>query len=248
MNKTLKIGTLLAAVVALPLTFRADDTKSSCPASGATCAMSAAQATAAGTCPMAAAMNCADQTACKDKQACGDCEGKEGTCCAEKPDCDGKCSEGGECCQDKVAAAAKADAGLIKVTYQVDGLACSACDTKLTKVLGSLDGVKAPEVCHVAKTAKLAYDPKKVKEAKLVAAIEKAGYLVKSETIQVSVEGMTCAGCSSKVSTAVAAVKGVKEQKVCHESKTAVVTFDPKTVSRDKVLAAIDQTGFKVVR
>jgi copper ion binding protein len=244
MNKSLKIGTLLAAVIALPLTFRADDTKAACSASGALCPVGAVQASAcatsstAATCPMAAV------TACADKAACGECDGKGGECCAEKGECAGTCVEGGECCKDK----AVATAGLIKVTYQVDGLACSACDTKLTKVLGSLDGVKAPAVSHKTKTAKLAYDPKKMKEAKLVAAIEKAGYTVKSETIQVSVEGMTCAGCSSKVSTAVAGLKGVKEQKVCHESKTAVVTFDPKAVSRDKVLAAIDQTGFKVVR
>lgn len=230
MNKTLKIGTLLAAVIALPLTFRADDTKTTCPASATACAATTAacESGAAATCPL---MNTA-------------------TAGAEKADCDGKCAEGAECCQEKAVAAAKAkaDAGLLKVTYQVDGVVCTACETKLTKVLGSIDGVKAPAVCSVSNTAKLAYDPKKVKEAKLVAAIEKAGYRVKSETIQVSVEGMTCGGCSSKVSTAVAALKGVKEQKVCHESKTAVVTFDPKTVSRDKVLAAIDQTGFKVVR
>lgn len=228
MNKNLKYGMLAAAAIALPLTFHGDDAKDACSATGATCpALSAA-------CPLT-------QTATSATTAAA---AKDEACCAETP----------AATAQKVAAtkspasATKAEAGLIKVSYQVDGVVCASCETKLTKVLTSLDGVKAPEVCHVSKTAKLAYDPKKVKEARLVAAIEKAGYTVKSETIQVSVEGMSCAGCSSKVSSAVAKLKGVKEQQVCHESKTAVVTFDPKTVSRDKVVAAIDQTGFKVVR
>ena len=176
---------------------------------------------------------------------------------AEKPSCEGATCETAkvaftstekatECSASQTVAATQA--GFIKVSYQVDGLACSACEKKLTKVLGQIDGVSAPEACAKSKVAKVSYDPKKVKDKQLVTAIEKAGYQVKSETIEVKVDGMSCSACSTKVGKALTSVEGVKEQKVCHVAKQAVVTFDPKKVSRDKVIAAIDSTGFKTVQ
>ncbi|MCP5518415.1 MAG: heavy-metal-associated domain-containing protein [Verrucomicrobiales bacterium] len=279
-TKTAKYALLVAAAVALPLTFQAQDEKT-CPA-GATCPVkttacedkSACEkattytSTGEGQCPVAAAACAAKTTAVSTAEGC--CEkattltsteapacAKAGECCATKTADEGccakattltsteapACEKAGECCASKTT-----KTGYVKVSYQVDGLACAACETKLTKVLGAIDGVDAPEACAQAKVAKLSYDPKKVKEKLLVAAIEKAGYQVKSETIEVKVDGMSCEACSTKVSKALASVEGVKEQKVCHVAKQAVVTFDPKKISRDKVIAAIDSTGFKSVQ
>ena len=189
--------------------------------------------------------------------ACGARAKKVALTSAEKPSCEGATCETAkvaftstekatECSASQTVAATQA--GFIKVSYQVDGLACSACEKKLTKVLGQIDGVSAPEACAKSKVAKVSYDPKKVKDKQLVTAIEKAGYQVKSETIEVKVDGMSCSACSTKVGKALTSVEGVKEQKVCHVAKQAVVTFDPKQVSRDKVIAAIDSTGFKTVQ
>jgi Cu+-exporting ATPase len=127
-------------------------------------------------------------------------------------------------------------------------MTCEACETKLTKALAAIDGVTEPAACAQSKTAKLAYNPKKVKDQQVIAAINKAGFKVADETVTVKVDGMTCGACSDKVSQKLASVKGVKDQKVCHDSKQAVVTFDPAKVSQKDVLAAIDATGFKTVR
>lgn len=176
----------------------------------------------------------------------GQCDAKAaGTCTAGK---EAACAEKAGTCPASQAAAAAQTAGLIQVVYVVDGMTCEACENKLAKALLNVDGVKQASACSKSKQAKLAYDGKKVKEADLLAAIGKTGFKTQAEIIDVKVEGMTCGGCSSKVGNALASVKGVKEQKVCHEAKNAVVTFDPNTVSRAQIIAAISQTGFQVAQ
>ncbi|MGA1238740.1 MAG: heavy-metal-associated domain-containing protein [Limisphaerales bacterium] len=166
----------------------------------------------------------------EDKAVCTDAEK---TCCAE----------GAEkaCCTDK-------QAKLTKVQYEVKDMSCAACEDKVSKSLASVAGVGEASACSKEKYVKVAYDSSKVKDKDLMAAIKKAGFTVSSETVEVGVEGMHCGGCSGKVSEALAKIKGVQKQDVCHESGKAVVKFDPSQTSQEKVLAAINGTGFKALQ
>jgi copper ion binding protein len=173
------------------------------------------------------------------------CAAAAGTCPASAA------AKAGECCPASGATAAAKTAKndkLVKVDYKVSGMTCAGCETKLTTALNAIDGVSDASACSESKMAKLAFDPAKVKDDQLLAAITKAGFKVEAETVALKVDGMTCGACSDKVSKKLASVKGVSEQKVCHESKQAVVTFDPAKVSQKDILAAIDTTGFKVVQ
>ena len=165
--------------------------------------------------------------------------------------CSATAAKAGECCAAPgaaVAAKTVKNDKLVKVDYKVAGMTCAGCETKLTTALNAIDGVSEASACSESKLAKLAFDPAKVKDDQLIAAINKAGFKVEAETIAVKVDGLSCSACSDKVSKKLASVKGVSAQKVCHEAKQAVVTFDPAKVSRKDVLAAIDTTGFKVVQ
>ncbi len=155
------------------------------------------------------------------------------------------------CCAEKTAAVTKAAAAhskLVKVDYKVTGMTRGGCETKVKDALAKIEGVSEPSACSDAKQVKLAYDASKVKEEQLMAAINKLGFKVEAETVDLKVEGLKCGACSEKVSKKLASVKGVSEQKVCHEAQHAVVTFDPNKVSRKDIVAAIDGTGFKVVQ
>ncbi len=196
----------------------------------------------------------ADNGTCSaDKAACpaaaATCSASKDTCSATKEAC--PATAGSACCAEagaKTTKAANKDEKVVRVSYTVTGMTCAACETKVTKALAAIDGVTEPSACADSKTAKLAYNPKKVKDQKVIAAINKSGFKVAAETLTVQVDGMSCGACSDKVSKKLASVKGVKEQKVCHESKQAVITFDPAKVSQKDVLAAIDSTGFKSVQ
>jgi copper ion binding protein len=182
-------------------------------------------ATAAGTCPATAAA-------------------KDAACCASKE----------ACCATTATATAAANtcpassSKLVKVSYRVNGMTCVGCETKVTGALSQIAGVSEPAACAQSKAVKLVYDPTKVKEDQLLAAINKTGFKVEAETIDLKVDGLKCGACSDKVSKKLASVKGVQEQKVCHEGQKALVTFDPHKVSRKDIIAAIDTTGFKVVQ
>ena len=65
-------------------------------------------------------------------------------------------------------------------------------------------------------------------------------------SVSFAVKGMTCGKCSGKVSTALKALEGVSDAKVCHKSGHAVVQFDKTKTSKAKIQAAIDATGFAV--
>jgi len=162
------------------------------------------------------------------------------------------CAATEACCASKAAAAstcpADSQAKLVKISYKVTGMTCAGCETKVTGVLSKIEGVSEPAACAESKQVKLAYDPTKVKEDQLMAAINKTGFKVEAETIDLKVEGMKCGACSDKVGKKLAGVKGVSEQKVCHEGQQALVTFDPTKVSRKDIIAAIDSTGFKVAQ
>ncbi len=181
--------------------------------------------------------------------------GDKDTCPAAKDTCPAGAAKTDACCAEKTATCpvsgattkvAPAGERYIQAQFKVSGMTCAACETSVTKALNALEGVKEASACAESKVAKVAYNPEKVKDRQLAAAIRKAGFKVEAETIAVKVDGLACEACSDKVGKKLAALKGVTGQEVCHKSKQAVVTFDPEKVSTRDILAAIDSTGFKV--
>lgn len=175
-----------------------------------------------------------------DKDTCPAGAAKTGACCAA--DKAATCPVSGATTQLTPSAD-----GLIQAQFKVEGMTCAACETKVTKALNALEGVKQASASADSKLAKVRYNPQKARDRDLADAIRKAGFKVQAETVALKVDGMTCAACSDKVASKLAALQGVSEQKVCHEAKQAVVTFDPEKVSTRDIIAAIDATGFKVV-
>ncbi len=63
-------------------------------------------------------------------------------------------------------------------------------------------------------------------------------------TVQIGVEGMTCASCSGRVERALNKVHGVSEANVNLATERASVTFDPSLVNPEAFLAAITGSGY----
>jgi copper chaperone CopZ len=178
-----------------------------------------------------------------------ECSGEKAACGAEpvslaKAACD----------TEPVSGVAKAEAcpaegaKLAVAQYKVKGMSCGACEGKLTGELEKVVGVSEPKACAQTGMAKLSYDAEKVKKEDLMAAIRRAGYTVVGEVVELKLEGIHCSGCTSQVSKALTGTSGVKEHKVSHQEKLAVVTFDPATTCVDTVVAVIGHSGFKAVQ
>jgi copper chaperone CopZ len=60
------------------------------------------------------------------------------------------------------------------------------------------------------------------------------------------VSGMTCTSCETAVRLALEGAPGVRRAEVSYQRGEAVVVYDPKTTTTDKLREAINQTGYKV--
>ena len=65
-----------------------------------------------------------------------------------------------------------------------------------------------------------------------------------TETIRIPVSGMTCAACQSRVQRALQKQEGVADAAVNLMMKTATVTYDPASVTPDRLISAIRDTGY----
>ena len=65
------------------------------------------------------------------------------------------------------------------------------------------------------------------------------------ETVRISVEGMTCAGCVNSVTRVLAALPGVAQADVSLTKARAKVTYDPAQTSVDAMRQAIERAGYK---
>ena len=63
----------------------------------------------------------------------------------------------------------------------------------------------------------------------------------------VSVAGMTCPACAVGIENALESTDGILDARVVYETKTATVVFDGQVVSKEHIVAVINNTGFKAV-
>ncbi len=68
------------------------------------------------------------------------------------------------------------------------------------------------------------------------------------QTVELGVQGMTCAACVRRVEKALRKVPGVSEADVNLVTNRATVRFDPAAASVDRIAAAIEGAGYEPVR
>ncbi|MBB0025181.1 mercury resistance system periplasmic binding protein MerP [Chitinivorax sp. PXF-14] len=65
-----------------------------------------------------------------------------------------------------------------------------------------------------------------------------------TQTVTLSVPGMTCAACPITVKKALTKVEGVSQVRVTFEKREAVVTFDDAKASVQKLTKATEDAGY----
>jgi len=104
--------------------------------------------------------------------------------------------------------------GLLTVDLPVDGIHCAGCVSRIERALLALDGVADAAVNLATGEARVSFDGSAVSTATLRHAIEEVGYQVPSGITEVSIQGMHCAACVTRVERALARVPGVLEAEV----------------------------------
>jgi mercuric ion transport protein len=68
----------------------------------------------------------------------------------------------------------------------------------------------------------------------------------KNKKITVGVNGMTCASCEHHIESEVLKLSGISSVKASYASNSATVEYNPDKVSEEKIVAAINATGYTV--
>ncbi|MGH2340610.1 heavy metal translocating P-type ATPase [Segnochrobactraceae bacterium EtOH-i3] len=129
------------------------------------------------------------------------------------------------------------------LTLPVEGMTCASCVGRVEKALAKVPGVAAASVNLATEkaTVTLARD---LPAADLVGAVEEAGYDVSRETVDLVVEGMTCASCVGRVEQALLKVPGVLTAEVNLAMERARVTEVAGAVSPSDLVAAVEIAGY----
>ncbi|WP_151638749.1 heavy metal translocating P-type ATPase [Noviherbaspirillum aerium] len=131
---------------------------------------------------------------------------------------------------------------ITELSFKVDGMTCASCVGRVERALKKVPGVKTASVNLATEKATVEVDQTATLEA-LSNAVEKAGYEVPSEPVSLSISGMTCASCGTRVEKALKKVPGVTDAAVNLATEKAQITSVGVPV--ETLIAAIQKAGYE---
>ncbi|WOB10874.1 heavy metal translocating P-type ATPase [Piscinibacter gummiphilus] len=127
-------------------------------------------------------------------------------------------------------------------SFPVEGMTCASCVLRVEKSLAAVPGV-ADVTVNLATEAATVQADASVKPEALQAAIEKAGYSVAAQTLELQIEGMTCASCVGRVEKALKRVPGVVNAEVNLATERAQVRM-AGSADAAALIAAVEKAGY----
>ena len=164
---------------------------------------------------------------------------------------DGVPAEGEACpvppAEDGSATAAPSAAAR-RLTLPIEGMSCASCAKSVEGALGRVEGVTTASVNFATERAEVGVaEGRDVSTPALVQAVGDSGYEVRTAETTLTVQGMSCASCVSRVEDALAAVEGVLEASVNLATDRATVRYVPGMAEPAAFTQAIRDAGYEVV-
>lgn len=142
--------------------------------------------------------------------------------------------------------ASGSDAGR-RLTLPVEGMTCASCVGRVEKALARVPGVSSAQVNLASETASVSVRSS-IGLADLAAAVERAGYTVPLEQVDLQIEGMTCASCATRIENVLRKVQNVARADVNLASEQVRVSGWRGTLETDVLIAAIERAGYHAHR
>ncbi len=127
-------------------------------------------------------------------------------------------------------------------TLHIAGMTCASCVAHVERALMKVEGVQAASVNLATETASVAA-PTSVPLTALIDAVAKAGYEVRRDTLELDIEGMSCAACVGRVEKVLQRVPGVVTANVNLAARRAHVEL-AGSVPTAALVAAVEKAGF----
>ncbi|GAA0451814.1 heavy metal translocating P-type ATPase [Alkalibacillus silvisoli] len=128
----------------------------------------------------------------------------------------------------------------------VEGMTCAACSTRIEKVLNKMDGVEA-NVNLSMERADVKYDEDQVSVDDVIGKIDKLGYGVKEEKVELDIRGMTCAACSTRIEKGLSRMDGINEANINLTTESGTIAYTPGMVSIEEIQEKVKKLGFEAL-
>jgi Cu+-exporting ATPase len=123
----------------------------------------------------------------------------------------------------------------------ISGMTCASCAGRIERALAQLTGVHSASVNLLAEHAQVQGE---VALSALIDAVAAAGYSVPQQSLELRINGMTCASCAGRVERALAKVAGVVSASVNLASERVHLQLVAAVDSRE-LIAAVVAAGYQ---
>jgi Cu+-exporting ATPase len=132
-----------------------------------------------------------------------------------------------------------------KAELKITGMHCATCAINIEESLSKLKDVSQAQVNLGTDSARVEFDPEKVKLSDLEKAVKDAGYDVINRQAMIKVGGMVCATCVETIEAALRALPGVAAANVNLGTEKAYVTYNESITSLADMKKAIEDAGYQ---
>lgn len=127
--------------------------------------------------------------------------------------------------------------------FHLEGMTCASCVARVERVLTAQPGVTAARVNLADDSADVQFADPATPDT-LAAVLAAAGYPPRQITLDLAVEGMTCASCTGRVERVLQAQPGVIAARANLAARRAQVTLWQGGASAEALAASVSRAGF----
>ncbi|XQY93745.1 heavy metal translocating P-type ATPase [Metabacillus sp. HB246100] len=127
----------------------------------------------------------------------------------------------------------------------IKGMTCASCANQIEKGLKNVNGVQEVSVNFVLEITTVTYDPSIANVQQVEGKIKELGYEVLREKAELTIFGMTCAACSTRVEKGLNKLEGVTKASVNLTLETATVEYIPSQIDLNEMLQRVEKLGYK---
>jgi len=127
------------------------------------------------------------------------------------------------------------------------GMSCAACAATIERSLRDVPGVGEANVNFATSRATVLFDPALIDTSALIATVRKTGYDVAVSSVELPVQGISCASCVTIIEQSLLELAGVVKASVNLASEKVRVEYLASEVGLEEIKKAIESGGYKVL-
>ncbi|MER2048273.1 MAG: heavy metal translocating P-type ATPase [Solibacillus sp.] len=131
-----------------------------------------------------------------------------------------------------------------EANFQITGMTCAACATRIEKGLNKMEGVEKASVNLALERSSIQYDASKISEVDFERKIDALGYGVVKQKIEFDITGMTCSACATRIEKGINKLHGVSSTNVNLALEKATIEFNPSELNSKDIIAKVEKLGY----